>query len=285
MAQVQEGVQKVLAVEQSTAEEDSDSKEGLRLIRRHNRAQLLKDELGAALEDLDAGNPWVAQKREDDETSYLELTPVLSQRLLSRRLWLLGSRLVILSTGTILDTRRFLWEAGLPEEGFKHLRPPSNFPPGNAPIFTRPSVSLTYQNQERNLPVALGYLQEIMDRHPGQRGLVHTVSYRMQRQIYDSLPERYRVRVVIHDRGGDRNRTLGNWKKDTSRSTVLLSVAMEEGVDLKGELAEWQVILKCPWENTKDRRNVVRRGMQDGWQGYAPSPPEAPPELRSDRPF
>lgn len=266
LARMLEGVQAVERAEEEL--EVSGPHEELRRARRLNRARQLEFDLLAGIEDLDSGNLWVAQWEEDGPTSVLELSPVLSQKLLSRRLWPLGPKLIILSTATILDPSQFLQEVGLPLEGQSHLRPASGFPAENAPIFTQPCVDLSISRQERNLPEALEILKGIMDRHADRRGLLHVAGYRLQRRIYDALPEPYRSRVIIHPRGEGRTRAVEEWKRDGTRDSVLLSVGMEEGLDLKGELAHWQVIIKCPWADKSDRRNVVRKGMAGGERWY-----------------
>lgn len=251
------------------APEARGTKEDLSRIRRLNHAEQLEDNLTEALEDLDTGNRWVAQVKEDKpQETQLELTPVLSQKMLSRRLWPLGPKLVILSTATILDPHQFLSEVGLPDQGVRHFAPPSTFPADNGPIFASPAVNMSSRYQERNYPAALEHLQRIMDRHADQRGVIHVAGYEMQGRIANSLPEPYRSRFVTHDRGKSRNRTLSSWERSTSQNTVLLAVAMEEGLDLKGQLAEWQVIFKCPYAGLNDRRVTVRKQLPDGERWY-----------------
>ena len=266
LTRLRKGAQAVLTAED--CREDTDKGDDLRSIRRLNKTRQLDDKLEAALEDLDAGNPWVAQIKVEDSTRYLKLTPVFSQKILSRKLWPLGPKMIIISTATILDPHQFLWEVGLPEEGFKHLCPPSTFPPANGPIFVDPSVNLSSKYTERNLPAAMDILRSIMDRHRDERGLIHVTGYELQRRVADSLPASYRSRLVVHNKGVDRNRTLSQWMRDGSQDTVLIAVAMEEGLDLKGELAQWQVILKCPYAGLKDRRVQERKRMPDGDRWY-----------------
>jgi hypothetical protein len=48
---------------------------------------------------------------------------------------------------------------------------------------------------------------------------------------------------------------------------VFLSVKMEEALDLKGDLARWQVLCKAPYLNTSDSR-VARRLEEGQWAWY-----------------
>ena len=43
---------------------------------------------------------------------------------------------------------------------------------------------------------------------------------------------------------------------------MLVAVAMTEGLDLRGDLATFQVLLKCPYANFKDDLRVNRRLIQ-----------------------
>ncbi len=260
------------AIRKEEATPSTDAKDKVVKFRKVRAWANLVEQLDAGMADIDDGSPWVAQKyefqtRTGEKKEGLQLTPVLSRRLLQKRLWPLGRNLIVLSTATILDPIQYLRDAGLPTENFLHLRPESNFPPEKGPVYTHLTVDMTQRNQDANFPKALSYVQSIMNQFPDQRGVIHTVSYKLQRYIQTQMPQPWASRLVFHQ-SIDRTEVLIDWKKNSPPNSVLVAVAMEEGLDLKYDMARWQVILKCPFPNLGDRRVSARKNMADGQSWY-----------------
>ena len=105
-----------------------------------------------------------------------------------------------------------------------------------------------------------------MQNHRGEKAIIHAHSYAIQERLADRLDE-FGVgdRVRTHDKES-RDAELESWKA-TDGEEVFLSVKMEEALDLKGDLARWQVICKAPFLNTNDSR-VAHRLEQGQWAWY-----------------
>ena len=54
---------------------------------------------------------------------------------------------------------------------------------------------------------------------------------------------------------------------NSAADTVLVSPSMSYGVDLKGDLAKFQIILKAPWLPTKDVRVEKMMKLDKQWYG------------------
>jgi Rad3-related DNA helicase len=225
----------------------------------------LSERLSDAAADVRSGNPWVAQK--DEPGQKLTLSPVKSDQLLQSRLWPLGSDLIVISSATILDPEHFLRDIGLPTDSYIHENTPNIFPPQSCPVYITPSIDMTRRGQQDNLPRAMELITAILDRHPTERGIIHTVSYQLQEWIKKTIPACYKERMVFHEREG-RNDTLAEWKENSQPNSVLVAVAMEEGLDLKYDLARFQIVLKCPWGQLGDRRVQKRKALSDGPYWY-----------------
>lgn len=217
--------------------------------------------LEVAIDDLDKGNAWVAQP--DPDKKRVVASPVRATAFLKRRIWPLAP-VRILSTGTILDVPHYLATIGLDGERYLHLAPLSSFPPERAPIYLRPSVDLTWRRKKANLPRAIALLDELLDAH-ADRGIVHAHSYEFQRAIYDT--SRHQGRMHLHD-PESRNEMLTWWVERSPPGSVLVSVAMQEGIDLAYDRARWQVVFKAPWGDLKNRRIRFRRRESDGERWY-----------------
>lgn len=101
-------------------------------------------------------------------------------------------------------------------------------------------------------PVKVGELTKQIDgliehMHPNDNGLIHTVSYSLAEAIIGA--SKYASKMVVV-KGKDRDKTLELLRKTASigKGVVVLSPAMEEGYDLKGDLCRFCVVAKVPYE-------------------------------------
>ncbi len=216
-----------------------------------------------ALADMQRGNPWAIDPRKKEKK--LVLQPVLIGPFLKRRLWNRAGR-YLMSTATVLDPNLFLKELGLQDLEPAIMRIPSIFPPERSPVINATAGPLTRKYRQANLPGALKALCGILDKEKG-RGLVHCHSYENSAYIKDHLPPRYKHRLTFHE-SRDRTDVLEAWLEDGKEGSVLVSVAMTEGLDLKDELARWAVIFKVPYPFLGDKRVARRIRLPDGRHWY-----------------
>ncbi len=85
-------------------------------------------------------------------------------------------------------------------------------------------------------------IAELMTLHDGQNGLVHTASYKLAEAIISYMPSHLKTRCFV---GREREKTLTQLR--LNRGVVCFSPSMEEGYDLKHDLARWQVVAKVPY--------------------------------------
>lgn len=224
----------------------------------------LIDRIMMAITDLEKGNPWAIDPKKKEQM--LVLQPVLIGRFLQERLWDRASR-YLLTSATILDPDLFLRELGLDGKDVAVKRIPSGFPAENAPIIDATVGPLTRKCRDANLPKALRALSKVMDKEEG-RGLVHCHSYENATYIKKNIPSSYRGRLTFHE-STNRNDVLDEWLENGKKDSVLVSVAMTDGLDLHDDLAQWCVIFKVPYPFLGDKRVKLRLELPDGNHWYA----------------
>jgi len=216
-----------------------------------------------ALEDLTEGNPWAIDPREEEDK--LVLQPVLVGPFLRRRLWNRANH-YLLSTATVLDPDLTLRELGLEDMPYAYLKVPSTFPPERSPVIDATVGPLTRRYKKIVMPRALEQLCHILDIEKG-RGIVHCHSYENAAYIRDNVNDGYRPRLVFHE-SVDRGDVLEAWLHDGRHDSVLVSVAMTEGLDLRDDLARFAVIWKVPYPSLGDKRVSRRLKLEDGERWY-----------------
>lgn len=171
---------------------------------------------------------------------------------------------LLLMSATVLSQEVFAWTLGLPDAS-TFIQVPSRFPVENRPLKYCPVGRVKGGQQlQAILPTLVGAVDDILDRHPDERGLVHTVSYEIARALVRN--SRHRRRLVTHDPS---TRALALDRLRYSPGTVLISPSMATGVDLPYDLCRFQVICKLAFPYLGDPQ--IKKRMKLGPDGQ-PSP-------------
>lgn len=166
---------------------------------------------------------------------------------LSKYIFNFGEK-VILMSATIIDHANFCKTLGITK--YKYIEVDSSFNSNNAPIYANTKIKLSFSNLKQNLPKIKKQILDICEHHKHEKGLIHThtnaITAFLKAQLHD---ERY----LFREPGVD-NETLLSIHYNTTDPTVLISPSMSYGVDLKDDLARFQIIIKAPFLPMKDKR-------------------------------
>lgn len=181
----------------------------------------------------------------------------------------LGFPTIFLSA-TLLSKEGFCSTVGLEPQDVGWVSIDSPFPVQNRKIynfFPIGSKGLTYQNQEEQTPVILERVREMLLRHPKERGIIHTHTYKWALKIFDLNNERdFRGRFLYPRNAAEQKEILKIHSE--SDNTVLLSPSMTEGVDLKADLARFCGLVKVPYLPINDPVIQARMNEDELWYGY-----------------
>ena len=233
-----------------------------------------RDRLGELISDLnwfvddyrDPESPttWVVDQPSGEGTA-ITIKPLDPARYLHHTVWDRGDNFALLSA-TILNKEAFCQQVGLDPDRVALVDVDHTFPVENRPLYDVTQGKMTYEHRETTLPKIARLIVRLMAHHPDESGLIHAHSYSIADDLADRLTEfgvGPRVRTHTKD---SRDAELGTWKASDDPE-VFIAVKMEEALDLKGDLARWQVLCKAPYLNTNDSR-VARRLEDDQWAWY-----------------
>ena len=168
---------------------------------------------------------------------------------------------VILMSATIIDATNFCKTLGI--DKFKYVEAESSFDAKDAPIHCTTKVKLNYHNLKRNLPKIIKQIKQICEFHKNDKGIIHTHNNTITSFLSNNLTdERFLAREP-----GINNEMILEQHLANPGPTVLVSPSLSRGVDLKGDLARFQIIVKAPYLPTKDKR--IERLMNDDFNWYA----------------
>jgi Rad3-related DNA helicase len=148
---------------------------------------------------------------------------------------------------------------GIPS--YKYIEIDSPFDAEKAPIYVLAHQKINYGNLKTLLPTICKQIEGILNEHSDQKGIIHTHT----QYIADYIRDNVKSKRLICREMGITNEDILKIHSGNDDPTVLVSPSMTYGVDLKGKLAEFQIILKAPWLPTKDVRVEKMMKLDKEW--------------------
>lgn len=192
----------------------------------------------------------------DNAGGGVTLKPVTVSSHAGRLLWKHSTKFLLMSA-SVISPDQMAQELGLGPEEWGSVIVDSNFPPERRPIYVRPRANMTAKTKEAEWPKMVRAVNEILDGHPGESVLVHTVSYPWNRALYNGLKGGdHGHRLLTYESSDEKEATLEDFKHRPG--AVLLGPSLDRGVDLKDDLCRVIIITKVPYPNLGDEQTKKR---------------------------
>lgn len=235
------------------------------LLRKYNNLMALLKKATAMVDHRARhGDEWAWSRGEGSIT----FTPLSPARFLKDSLWSRAGK-VVLASGTIYP-EYYIKETGMTELAFDRscvYSVPSSFDPVKSPIYCVNAGKMTYTEKKTSFPRVMEEIAAIVSRRLDRRGIIHSRSYENARYIKDGL-WRYKDTIVVQDRD-DREGSIERWLRDKRKSSVFISTAMTDGLDLRGDLCRYQIYVQVAYPPLTDAR--AKRRLELGnelWYNY-----------------
>jgi ATP-dependent DNA helicase DinG len=217
-------------------------------IRDRNWLTHAAESMQTFLASVARGDPWVWMPTD------WAFKPVKVGQFGEELLWSKAER-VILMSASLLSAEAVASDLGIGIEDIEFIDLPTDFAKARRPLYYQPAVSMAYKNRQEATPKMLWGIDGVLDRHEGQKVLVHTVSYDLARYIWEK--SRHQSRLLSYGKARDRVDVLDQFIQ-ADYPAVLLAPSMERGVDLPGDLCRVVVVCKVPFPNLGDRQVAER---------------------------
>ena len=205
---------------------------------------------------------WETEYLIENEDDVLVFKPYNVDKLADRFLFSYGHKVVLMSA-TIIDHENFAKTLGIKPNDYHYIEAPSMFDPAKAPIRKVGDFGITYANKRETLPVVSAIAQKLCEHHSGEKGIIHSHSMEILEYVRRAMGGDKRFLYREDDRT---NEDLIKQHKLSTKDTVLVSPSMTHGVDLKGDLGKFQLIMKAPFSPMGDNR--IKRKMKEDPQWY-----------------
>lgn len=217
--------------------------------------------------EVNNGRPWVVNVDSlgDSNNKKIEIKPVDVDNFLEKFIWSRSdSRIISSATIPFRDNiNKWADRLGLPGKT-KLISKPMPFPEEHRLIHTNTMVgSLSGDGEDRHWRGIVDQIKEIHSHHEGEKGLIHTASYKRANNLADALPS---SDVYVPDRDEETDVSIHKWQE--SDADIMLSPSMMEGVDLHGDRCRWQVLMKVPYPYLGDSRVDYLLNERKDWDWY-----------------
>lgn len=127
------------------------------------------------------------------------------------------------------------------------------FPVAHRPVHISPVANLAYKTFNDEVDKLLEKIEQIVDEHEGERGIIHTVSWKLNRLIMDMDNPRF----ITHNNG--------EWPKEDAIArfldtpgAVFVSPSSMRGMDLPDDACRFSIICKAPFKSLGDKLTSTR---------------------------
>lgn len=171
----------------------------------------------------------------------IEFTPLLASDVSYYGLFRKADYFLHMSA-TICGLDAYANEIGIPKDDYTTVVAPHPIDLERRQINYLPQIKMSGGFSPDKAKQMAKHVAELAQHHSGENGLVHTASYQLAEAIISYLPAHLKTQCFV---GRDREKTMTNLK--LNKGVICFSPSMEEGYDLKHDLARWQVIAKVPF--------------------------------------
>ena len=171
----------------------------------------------------------------------------------------------IFLTGTLGNKDKFCeWNNINPDETY-YIYEKSPFDVAKRPIYTDFVGRMSgYRRGKPNWKNkrAIAKVRELLDKHSGEKGVIHTSSNEQAFWIMDEL----RGYPFMFVGGEDRNIVLKEFT-ESDEDIILIGASIKDGVDFKGDLCRFQIVFKIPYPQLNEQVKY-RMALDPKWFYY-----------------
>lgn len=152
---------------------------------------------------------------------------------------------VLLMSATILNVNIMCRSLGIPKSQAYATRVGSDFPVENRPIYYQPSGSMSFKAKNSTMPRMLKDIEKLCNKYSDKRGIIHTHNFEIAKYIQSNCSNDMKQRLFLQTEYMTKDDMLE--QHSLSPNGVIIAPAMHEGLDLKNDLARFQILCKVPY--------------------------------------
>lgn len=171
------------------------------------------------------------------------------------------SDFTVLMSATFADPTKYMKSIALTNA--KYIKMDSHFNFDKSPIYFYNKRRMTYKEINQNLPWLYERINEILDKHNEDNGIIHTASYDLTLKIYNNLSHKNKRRVLVYNGTEEKRQVIEMLK--ANKNKVLMGPSLLEGLDLKDSWSRFQIFAKVPYLSLGDKFVAAKLKINPDW--------------------
>jgi len=151
----------------------------------------------------------------------------------------------VMMSATVGEINKFAKVMGIIPDEMEHHRMKPPFDYSKSPVVLFRNCQMDFRNRDKNFPKAVAYIDKIINRHSGQKGIIHTGSHQFTEKLYNM--SEHQDRLLPYKTSPEKNAALA--MMDASKDKIAIGPSLLEGLDLKDDEARFVIFLKVPFQN------------------------------------
>lgn len=171
----------------------------------------------------------------------------------------------VFMSATIGDPKNYANIIGLKEFSFVRMNSDFNFE--KSPIYVFSKFRMSYKEKDQSFPKLIEIMDRILERHKGQRGIIHSGSYQLTDKIVSG--SRNSNRILNYENSKEKEEALN--RHSLIDDSVLIGPSLIEGLNLEDDLSRFQIVFKIPYPALTDELTKARMNKNKSWYSWRTS--------------
>jgi len=167
----------------------------------------------------------------------------------------------VLMSATFSDPIEYMKSINI--KGAKHIKMDNTFPFEKSPIYYYPKRRMSYKEIDKNREWLYEKINEIIEKHPNESGIIHSASYDLTAKIRDNLSFKNRKRVFVYEGTEEKRQVLDMMKMTPGK--IIMGPSLTTGLDLRDDFARFAIIAKMPYPSLSDKFVKTKLSINPNW--------------------
>lgn len=167
----------------------------------------------------------------------------------------------ILMSATFSDPLEYMRNMNI--KGAKHIKMDTLFDFSRSPIYYYPKRRMSYKHIDKNRDWLYAKINEIIEKHKGESGIIHSASYDLTNKIKENLTPENRKRLFVYSGTEEKRKVLDMMKM--TKGMILMGPSLTHGLDLFDDLCRFIITAKIPYPNLADKFVKTKMSINPRW--------------------
>jgi len=162
-----------------------------------------------------------------------------------------------------LDAEGFIKNVGIKEDEYISFNMPSLFSIDHRPFYITDEINLTWKTYSEEVKKLPKIIKRYLGMYPEEKGIIHTHTNRLVEFIREHC---FSSRMVFKNDFRSVNALLNIHNR--KKNSVIVASGFHEGLDLKDDMSRFQILLKVPYPDLKDKQIRARMDIDKSYYGW-----------------